>query len=161
MDHLFSVIHDSFLWRWQSVWLAPVVRMSRRHCAWLGWCDETARSVTAKDLAYDISNGTFPLASVDHFAVSIVGWISPLICCLFSTNRVRGDWSVLPVYTSRPRANERSLLVQTKPSGRLILRSSVGSVVRLIHGELNFADPCRLGLSQKYEQPLVVSVDQS
>jgi hypothetical protein len=143
------------------MWLASVVRMSRGCCALLGWCDETARSVTTKDLAYDIANRTFSLAATDHFAVAIVSMISTMRRCVFSMNRSRGNWSSLCIYTGGPRANERSLFVQTEPSGRLIMCSSVGSIVRLIHGKLSCADPCRLGLSQKYGRTFVVSVDQS
>lgn len=161
MSLLLVVITSSFLWRWQSMWLAPVVRMSSGCCALLDGCDETAGPTTTKDLAYDIADRAFSLAATVHFAVAIVSMIRTLKRCVFGVNRGRCDWSSSCVYAGRPHANKRSLFVQTEPSGRLMMRSSVGSIVRLIHGEFRCADPCRLGLSQKYERTFVVSVDQS
>lgn len=70
-------------------------------------------------------------------------------------------WSGLLVCASRSHAYERSLFVQTEPSVRFVSCSSVGTVVRGIHGKLNCADPCRLGLSRIFQKALVVSVDQS
>jgi len=105
MDRLFLVITDSFLWRWKSMWLASVVRMSRGCCALLGRCDEAAGSITTKEFAYDIANGTFSLAATDRFAVAIVSMISTMRRCVFSMYRSRGDWSSLCIYTGRSRAN--------------------------------------------------------
>lgn len=143
------------------MWLASVVRMSSGCCALLNRCDETAGPTTTKEFAYDIADRAFSLAATVHFAVAIVSMIRTLKRCVFGVNRSRCDWSSSCVYAGRPHANKRSLFVQTEPSGRLMMRSSVGSIVRLIHGEFRCADPCRLGLSQKYERTFVVSVDQS
>lgn len=80
---MFRVINSSFLWRWQSVWLAPVIRMSSRRCAWLDGCDETAGSTTAKYFANDIANRTFSLAATDHFAIAIISMLRPVRICVF------------------------------------------------------------------------------
>jgi hypothetical protein len=36
----------------------------------LGWCHETAGSIAAKDLAYNIADGSFSLTSTDKFAIA-------------------------------------------------------------------------------------------
>jgi hypothetical protein len=86
MSFLFLVIDSSFLWRWESMWLAPVVCMSSRRCAWLDGCDETAGSATAKYFAYDIADRTFSLAATDHFAIAIISMLSTMRICVFGMN---------------------------------------------------------------------------
>lgn len=84
MTFLFLFIKSGFLWRWQSMWLASVVRMPRRSCTLLGRCDEAAGSITTKYPAYDIANRTFSLAATGHFAVGIVSVISTMRHWVFS-----------------------------------------------------------------------------
>lgn len=126
----------------------------------LGWCDETAGSTTAEDLAYDISNRPFSLTSIDQLVVAIVSMNHTRVWRVLGLECGRRDWSRLFVYAGRPHTYERSLLVQAKPFGRLKLYSSVGNIVRLIHGKLSCADPCRNGLSLGYRRMLVVNVDK-
>lgn len=38
----------------------------------LDWCNEATGSTAAKYLAYDVANGSFPLASTIHFAVASI-----------------------------------------------------------------------------------------
>jgi hypothetical protein len=85
----------------------------------LCWCDETAGSITAKYLAYDIANGPLPLAGAVQFAIAVVSMVCTTKRCVFSMVCGRGDWSGVFVNAGRPHAHERSLLVQTEPSGRL------------------------------------------
>lgn len=72
MDFFFLIVTISLLWRWQSMRLASVVGMPRRRRVLLDWCDEATGSTSAKDLAYDVTNGSFPLASTVHFAIASI-----------------------------------------------------------------------------------------
>jgi len=81
--------------------------------------------------------------------------------CVLGMVRGCGNRSGLFVYAGRPHTYERSLFVQTEPFGRLELCSSVSNIVRLIHGKLSCANPCRLGLSKGYRRMLVVGFDRN
>lgn len=120
----------------------------------LGWCDETAGSIAAKDLAYDIADGSLPLASTGRFPIA--GRLSISRRRVIGACSIRCDGSRLSVRAGWPQAYERPLLVKTGTSGRLVVCSSAGTVVRMIHGKSNCADPCRIRLSQMFERTSLI-----